>query len=95
MGWGTFLFFAVATYVGVIYIYMCLPELKGRSIESMDDLFERSLWTMWRHAYPTEEEKTLHGVQDRLAEEDAKVGGMAYVDDDDKNTRTEHRERSL
>ena len=97
MGWGTFLFFSIASYVGVVYIYMCLPELKGRSIESMDDLFARSLWTMWRHAYPTEEEKTLHGVQDRLAEEDAKATGVAYADDDENNAkaRAEHQERRL
>lgn len=63
MGYGTFLFFGVSTWIGCIWIWLCLPELKGRSIESMDDLFSRSLWTMWKHAYPTEEEKTRSGVQ--------------------------------
>lgn len=66
MGWGTFLFFAITTYVGVGFVYLCLPELKGRSLESMDKLFDRSIWTMWKHAYPTEEEKVRHGVQDML-----------------------------
>ncbi|GAB1217627.1 hypothetical protein ATERTT37_006866 [Aspergillus terreus] len=62
MGWGTFLLYAMLTYAGVVFIYFCLPEMKGRSIESMDDLFQRPLWTMWKHAYPTEEERTRHGV---------------------------------
>ena len=35
-----------------------------RSIESMDDLFQRSLWTMYKHAYPTEEEKVRSDVQE-------------------------------
>ncbi|KAF7195407.1 putative quinate permease [Pseudocercospora fuligena] len=66
MGWGTFLLYAMLTYGGVVFVYFCLPELKGRSIESMDDLFQKPLWTMWRHAYPTEEEKIRSDVQDMI-----------------------------
>ncbi|KAH0363971.1 general substrate transporter, partial [Aureobasidium melanogenum] len=66
MGYGIFLLYAMLTYVGVIFVFFCLPELKGRSIESMDDLFQRPLWTMWRHAYPTEDEKIRHDVQDMI-----------------------------
>lgn len=66
MGWGTFLLYAVLTYAGVVFIFFCLPEMKGRSIESMDDLFQRPLWSMWKHAYPTEEEKVRHDVQDAI-----------------------------
>ncbi|KAJ9646753.1 hypothetical protein H2204_000445 [Knufia peltigerae] len=65
MGWGVFLLYAMLTYGGVVFIYFCLPELKGRSIESMDDLFQRPLWTMWKHAYPTEEEKVRHDVLEK------------------------------
>ena len=64
MGYGTFLLYAMLTYLGVIFIFFCLPEMKGRSIESMDDLFQRPLWTMWKHAYPTEEEKVRSDVQE-------------------------------
>ncbi|KAJ1334017.1 MFS transporter SP family solute carrier family 2 (myo-inositol transporter) member 13 [Microdochium nivale] len=52
------------TYLGVVFIFFCLPEMKGGSPESMDDLFKRPLWTMWRQAYPTEEEKVRCDVQD-------------------------------
>jgi hypothetical protein len=62
MGWGVFLLYAMLTYGGVVFIYFCLPEMKGRSIESMDDLFQRPLWTMWKHAYPTKEETVRAGV---------------------------------
>ena len=54
------------TYSGVVFIFFCLPEMKGRSIESMDDLFSRPLYTMWKHAYPTEEEKIRHDVQEMV-----------------------------
>ena len=64
MGYGTFLLYSVLTYIGVVFIYFCLPEMKGRSIESMDDLFQRPLWTMYKHAYPTEEEKVRSDVQE-------------------------------
>lgn len=57
MGWGTFLLYTMLTYGGVVFGFFCLPEMKGRSIESMDDLFQRPLYTMWKHAYPTEDEK--------------------------------------
>jgi hypothetical protein len=30
----------------------------------MDDLFQRPLWTMWKHAYPTKEETVRHGIQE-------------------------------
>ena len=66
LGWGTFLLYAMLTYGGVVFIYFCLPELKGRSIESMDDLFQRPLWLMFKHAYPTEEEKVRSDVQDMI-----------------------------
>lgn len=62
LGWGTFLLYAALTYIGVVFIFFCMPEMKGRSIESMDDLFQHSLWTMYKRAYPTEEDKVRHDV---------------------------------
>ena len=40
-------------------MYFFFPELKGRSIESMDMLFEHSAFSMRKHAYPTEADKVL------------------------------------
>ncbi|ORY65998.1 quinate permease [Pseudomassariella vexata] len=68
LGWGTFLLYAMLTYIGAIFVYFCMPESKGRSIESMDDLFQNSIWTMFRHAYPTEEDKIRHDVQDKFVQ---------------------------
>ncbi|RDW92709.1 sugar porter family MFS transporter [Aspergillus mulundensis] len=87
MGYGAFLLYALLTYLGVVFIFFCLPELKGRSIESMDDLFQRPLWTMWRHAYPTEEETVRHGVRDaKQAENEEREDG------DKRESRASHVE---
>lgn len=84
MGWGVFLLYAMLTYLGVTFIFFCLPEMKGRSIESMDNLFDRPLWTMWRHAYPTEEEKVRSNVLENM------VAGK--LDDDTKRADVQHVE---
>ncbi|OLN92107.1 putative quinate permease 1 [Colletotrichum chlorophyti] len=81
MKYGTFLFFAGLTYVGVIFVYFCLPELKGRSIESMDDLFQHSIWTMYKLAYPTEDEKTRHDVQEILHDEKKDASHVTEIED--------------
>lgn len=79
MTYGTYLFFSIWTYIGVIFIYFCLPELKGRSLESMDDLFERSLWSMWKHAYPTEEEKIRHDVVENVMHQHEEIKNGAGI----------------
>lgn len=88
--------YAVLTYIGAIFIFFCFPELKGRSIESMDDLFQRSLWTMWKHAYPTEEEKTRQGVQQRVekgGETDSVSFDTSGQDPAEKGAVTNHVEK--
>jgi hypothetical protein len=32
MGWGTFLLYAVLTYIGVVFVYFCMPETKVSSL---------------------------------------------------------------
>lgn len=32
LGWGTFLLYAVLTYIGFVFVYFCMPEFKGESI---------------------------------------------------------------
>lgn len=93
MGYGTFLLYSMLTYSGVIFIYFCLPEMKGRSIESMDDLFQRPLWTMWKHAYPTDEEKVRHDVQEAKGVAKMEAGAE---DDKEKDSNTSvHVERAF
>ncbi|KAI1324437.1 H(+)/hexose cotransporter 1 [Xylariaceae sp. FL0255] len=68
--WGTYLLFSLFTFIGVVWTFFFFPELKGRSIESMDRLFDQSAFTMRERAYPTEEEKTLNvGPLDKTLED--------------------------
>lgn len=36
---GTFIFFGCVTVVGVVYVYLFVPETKGRTLEEMDEIF--------------------------------------------------------
>ncbi|KAK1977672.1 quinate permease [Colletotrichum cereale] len=87
MKYGTFLFFAVMTNIGAIFVFFCLPELKGRSIESMDDLFANSLWTMFKRAYPTEDEKVRYDVQQQLHQEvEMRASHVSMIEDNGQRT---------
>lgn len=56
----------------------------------MDDLFQNSIWTMWRHAYPTEEDKVRHDVQDQAVQmaKDEEAG----LDKKDNEATVVHKE---
>ena len=37
---GTMFFFAAITLLGFIWVWLCIPELAGKSLESIDAIFE-------------------------------------------------------
>ena len=37
--WGTYIFFAVFLFVGIIWVWFFLPETKNASLEEMDRVF--------------------------------------------------------
>lgn len=37
--WGTYIFFAVFLAAGIVWVWFCLPETKGISLEEMDLAF--------------------------------------------------------
>jgi hypothetical protein len=39
IGYGTYLFFGSCTICMTVWAYFCVPETKGRTLESMDQLF--------------------------------------------------------
>ncbi|KAK8139817.1 Quinate permease [Apiospora sp. TS-2023a] len=92
LGWGTFLLYAILTYIGCVFIFFCFPEFKGRSIESMDDLFQNSIWSMWRRAYPTEEDKVRHDVHEQAVQmEKDEEAGFGRKDDEATAVHRESR----
>ncbi|KAI7378913.1 MFS quinate transporter [Hortaea werneckii] len=54
--YGAFAFFASICVCSLIFAFLCMPETAGRSLESLDALFQRPLYTIWKVAYPTDED---------------------------------------
>lgn len=42
--WGLFAFWTCIGVLAAIYIFVFIPETSGRSLESMDELFEQRWW---------------------------------------------------
>jgi Sugar (and other) transporter len=38
--WGTYIFFAVFLAGGIVWVWLCLPETKGATLEEMDRVFK-------------------------------------------------------
>ncbi|KIW19823.1 hypothetical protein PV08_00398 [Exophiala spinifera] len=54
--YGAFIFFASICIISLVFVFFCMPETSGRSLESMDALFERPLYRIREIAYPTKED---------------------------------------
>jgi hypothetical protein len=49
--WGAFIFFAAWCLISLIYAFIMVPETSGRSLESMNQLFEHKWYEMRKYAY--------------------------------------------
>jgi hypothetical protein len=49
--WGAFIFFATWCFIAFVYCFIMVPETSGRSLESIDKLFERHWQDMRKHVY--------------------------------------------
>ncbi|KAL3297957.1 quinate transport protein [Colletotrichum asianum] len=54
--YGAFILFAVICSVSLVYVYLAMPETSGRSLESMESLFNRPWYTVHKVAYPKAED---------------------------------------
>ncbi|KAL8396483.1 hypothetical protein RB596_009838 [Gaeumannomyces avenae] len=65
--WGAFVFFLSICSVSLVYVYLALPETSGRSLESMDKLFDVPWYRVHKMAYPAADDlkpaarEVLHG----------------------------------
>lgn len=39
LGWGTYIFFAAFAFIAFFFVWFCVPETKGKSLEDMDVVF--------------------------------------------------------
>ncbi|KAH7329672.1 general substrate transporter [Stachybotrys elegans] len=51
--YGAFIFFLSICTCSLVYVFFAMPETSGRSLESMDKLFDRPWYTVRKIAYPT------------------------------------------
>lgn len=54
--YGAFAFFASICTLSLAYVFVAMPETSGRSLESMDKLFQRPWYTVFKIAYPSPED---------------------------------------
>ncbi|KAH8901492.1 general substrate transporter [Thozetella sp. PMI_491] len=59
--YGAFIFFLSICTISLVYVYFAMPETAGRSLESMDKLFERPWYTVHKVAYPRYEDMKAGG----------------------------------
>ncbi|KAK2040106.1 general substrate transporter [Colletotrichum somersetense] len=62
--YGAFIFFASICSVSLVYVYLAMPETSGRSLESMEGLFNRPWYTVHKVAYPKSEDLAAAPVTD-------------------------------
>ncbi|SPO29093.1 related to transporter (major facilitator superfamily) [Ustilago trichophora] len=51
--WGAFAFFAVICVFGVSFVFLCIPDTTGRSLEEIKQIFDTPAFSIWRVAYPS------------------------------------------
>lgn len=84
--WGPFALFAACTAAGVVWVYLAFPECKGRSMETMDQLFVRRWWQVGRLQGKSGvvagvvEEEGERRSEERRGKELEKEGGSTHVE---------------
>jgi sugar porter (SP) family MFS transporter len=82
--YGAFIFFCCICLISLIYVFFAMPETAGRSLESMDKLFEQPWYTVHKIAYPKLEDLKAE-VRNRKSIEMEEEG----VKDDKRSTHVE------
>lgn len=65
---GTMLFFSLVTFIGLVWVYFCLPELAGKSLESIDAIFELPWYMIGRKYKMVEGQGALSEMMDKHTE---------------------------
>ncbi|KAF2008401.1 general substrate transporter [Aaosphaeria arxii CBS 175.79] len=80
---GAFAFFAGMCIVSLTYVFFAMPETAGRSLESMDKLFERPWYTVRRVAYPT--------ADDLYESKQANLGSNELIEEKNEEVRIDQK----
>ncbi|KAE8381742.1 hypothetical protein BDV26DRAFT_301015 [Aspergillus bertholletiae] len=64
--WGAFVFFGSMCLISLVYVVFAMPDTTGRSLEELDDLFQRPWYTVYRVAYPPGEDVRAERLGDKV-----------------------------
>ncbi|KAL4876985.1 hypothetical protein BJY04DRAFT_231142 [Aspergillus karnatakaensis] len=78
--WGAFLFFGVICLVGLVYVFFAMPDTTGRSLEALDQLFDRPWYTVYQVAYASKDDIKIES------------SGKGVVTKEGEQERSEHLE---
>ncbi|GME50552.1 Sugar and other transporter [Neofusicoccum parvum] len=86
--WGAFVFFGCICLISLVYVFVAMPDTTGRSLESLDGLFQRPWYTVYKVAYPSPEEMRIEGRNTKVLEdppkgglENTKIGEAEMIED--------------
>jgi hypothetical protein len=79
---GTMLFFAVVTLIGLAWCWFFIPELAGKSLESVDKVFELPWYLIGRKGKELTE--GMGGMVEDFGHEKAKVEQLEHIHDVDR-----------
>ncbi|KAJ8096941.1 general substrate transporter [Lipomyces tetrasporus] len=93
-GYGVYFMFASLSTVGLIYVFLLVPETKGIPLEMVDSLFTKGVPAWRAHAYVLSQESELQKEFVDLPEEKAAIENLEHADnaddaDDDDQRRQE------
>jgi hypothetical protein len=83
---GTFWFFGVITLIGGVWVWFSIPETAGRSLESMDRLFELPWYKIGRYGNQDAEERD-QVIDEKMEAMVSQHGNAQHVERQDASTR--------
>lgn len=81
--YGAFVFFLSICTISLVYVYFAMPETAGRSLESMDKLFDRPWYSVHKIAYPTADDMRVE-LRDEDDTKQAELASTDFVERTDK-----------
>lgn len=78
--YGAFIFFLSLCTISLGYVYLAMPETAGRSLESMDKLFDRPWYTVHKVAYPTPDDLKMELRPAEVVLKDDESATSKYVE---------------
>lgn len=73
---GMYFFFAACMFVTVGWVYLFVPETKGRTLESMDELFGHKNRAVEGPSENMREGGAFHAANEEKAENEGEVGAV-------------------